>query len=288
MCRLFGFRSVIPSQVHTSLVRAENALMIQSHEHPDGWGVAYYQGGCPHLVKSAKTAIDDSLFQKISGIVSSETVLAHLRKATSGELSLLNTHPFQYGKWVFAHNGNIENFAACKTLIQAEIAPRFRRFALGQTDSELLFLLILTRLERYCDVHVDDIPVEQVFTACQEALAFICEQVEPLGPEDGDSSKTYLSLLMTNGHTMVGHHGGQTLSFSTHKTLCSQRNHCPFLSESCERATWSGQVNHLILSSEQLAGENVWQKMKRGEFVGVDRRMQLKRAHFDYSPFVCS
>ena len=41
MCRLFGFRSVIPSQVHQSLVGAENALMLQSDRHPDGWGVAW-------------------------------------------------------------------------------------------------------------------------------------------------------------------------------------------------------------------------------------------------------
>ena len=61
MCRLFGFRSVIPSQVHRSLLSAENALVWQSERHPDGWGVAYFVGGIPHLIKSAETAIQDSL-----------------------------------------------------------------------------------------------------------------------------------------------------------------------------------------------------------------------------------
>ena len=92
MCRLFGFRSVISSQVHRSLVEADNALLHQSNFHSDGWGVAYYVANAPHLVKSTSAAVEDSLFKKVSGIVSSETVLAHLRKATQGELCITNIH----------------------------------------------------------------------------------------------------------------------------------------------------------------------------------------------------
>ena len=59
MCRLFGFRSVIPSQVHRSLLAAENALGTQSNQHPDGWGVAYYVDGAPHVTKNPITALGD-------------------------------------------------------------------------------------------------------------------------------------------------------------------------------------------------------------------------------------
>ena len=64
MCRLFGFRSVIHSQVHQSLVRADNALMLQSSSHPDGWGVAWYLEGVPHVLRSLNRAIDCKLFKK--------------------------------------------------------------------------------------------------------------------------------------------------------------------------------------------------------------------------------
>ena len=70
MCRLFGFRSVIPSQVHRSLLDADNALGIQSNEHPDGWGVAYYVEGAPHVARSPVTALGDQLFHRVSGVVS--------------------------------------------------------------------------------------------------------------------------------------------------------------------------------------------------------------------------
>ena len=50
MCRLFGFRSIIKSQVHSSLVGADDSLMTLSSDHPDGWGVAYYVEGAPHVL----------------------------------------------------------------------------------------------------------------------------------------------------------------------------------------------------------------------------------------------
>ena len=124
MCRLFGFRSVLSSHVHTSLVSADNALVSQSERHPDGWGVAYYREGAPHLVKAPHSALACSLFQRVSGVVTSETVVAHLRKATQGELSVINTHPFQYGPWVFAHNGNLKGFATARAALAQALKRR--------------------------------------------------------------------------------------------------------------------------------------------------------------------
>ena len=141
MCRLFGFRSTIKSKVHTSLIHAENALGIQSVDHPDGWGVSYYIGNSPHVIKADKPAMDCDIFKKVSGVVSSHTVLAHIRKSTIGTVSPLNTHPFQFGRWVFAHNGNIESFEEKKDDLIKLISPTFTPYILGTTDSELIFYI---------------------------------------------------------------------------------------------------------------------------------------------------
>lgn len=276
MCRLFGFRSVIPSQVHSSLVSADNALMIQSEEHPDGWGVAYYLGGAPHIIKAVSTAISDSLFQHVSGIVSSETVLAHLRKATQGSKTIINTHPFQYGSWVFAHNGNVKDFDLYKEQIREKIAPMLRRFILGETDSETVFYLILTHIARRIELHRPGCSVDIVADAVRDAMA---ELIEVCGMyshnNDGPPTDTYLSFLLTNGTTMLAHHGGKDLFYSTYKQSCSMRDLCPSLSPECENPTKTGFINHLILSSEPLQGENIWLKMEPGLMVGIDWRMQL-------------
>jgi len=34
-------------------VQADNALCSLSEQHPDGWGVAYYVDGTPHVMRSA-------------------------------------------------------------------------------------------------------------------------------------------------------------------------------------------------------------------------------------------
>ncbi len=124
------------SGVHRSLVSADNALVLQSERHPDGWGVAYYVAGAPHVVKSAAAAVSDHLFRHVSGVVTSETVLAHIRKATQGDLSTINTHPFQYGTWVFAHNGNIKGFAAVRDALDADrfVATRITTGSVGPAE----------------------------------------------------------------------------------------------------------------------------------------------------------
>ncbi len=277
MCRLFGFRSVIESQVHHSLLHAENALMRQSERHPDGWGVGYYVAGAPHIIKSSEAAITDVLFRRVSGIVSSETVIAHIRKATQGQLTILNTHPFQYGNWVFAHNGNIAEFGGRRDALKKRIAPRLQRFILGDTDSEVLFYLLLTHIAQRAELHRPGCDIDAVAEAARDTVDEITSITGPFYHQnDGPPHETYLTFLLTNGSTMLAHHGGKDLYYSTYKTLCSQRDLCPSFSQECEQKTQTGFVNHLILSSEPLQGENVWLPMIPGQMVGVDWRMRLR------------
>ncbi len=270
MCRLFGFRSVIPSQVHRSLLDADNALAVQSCNHPDGWGVAYYVDGCPHLTKSASTALNDTLFRRVSGIVASETVVAHIRKATVGVNSVLNTHPFQHGRWVFAHNGDIPKFDRCRDALMDLVAPRLRRFVLGDTDSEVIFFLLLSELSRHG-------PLDRRFGAdtVVQALTETVARVRAVADTDDAPSSALLNLLVTNGTTLAAIHGGKDLYWSSYKTRCSDRDSCPALAFECEHASKSGFVNHLIVSSEPLQGENVWLPMKQGEIVAIDWRMRV-------------
>lgn len=274
MCRLFGFRSVIPSQVHSSLLNAENALGAQSNLHPDGWGVAYYVDGAPHVTKSPTHALGDQLFHRLSGVVSSETVLAHVRRATQGDKGLLNCHPFQFGRWVFAHNGDIPGFAdRYVTRLRQEISPRLRRFVLGETDSETIFFIFLSVLEGRVPLR-DSAELGEVVAAVKTTLGLVralCEDASQKAP-------VLLTFIVTDGDTMVATHGGKELSFSTYKTRCPDRQHCSSLSDVCEQPSTTGQVNHLIVSSERLQGFNVWEELAPGDILAVDARMRVVRS----------
>lgn len=276
MCRLFGFRSVIPSQVHRSLLAADNAIGTQSEDHPDGWGVAYYVDGSPHVTKSPTLALGDQLFHRLSGVVSSETVLAHVRKATVGHTTVLNTHPFQYGRWVFAHNGNIPRFEAHREQLAALIDPRLRRFVLGETDSETVFHILLSELAKAA-------PLDQP-RSLLDLVAGLRAAVSAIGVTIGACDPTdplLLTLMITDGRILAACHGGKDLYWSTHKNRCSDRDVCSSLSPECEAPTQTGRVNHCIISSEPLQGENVWARLNHGDMVGVDEHMRVMRASLD-------
>jgi len=270
MCRLFGFRSVIQSQVHRSLVQADNALCGLSEQHPDGWGVAYYVDGTPHLMRSACSALSDRVFQRVSGVVASETVLAHVRKATQGPLSVLNCHPFQHGRWTFAHNGDIPRFNERREALLAHVSPRLVRYILGETDSEVFFFMVLTQLARYGSLD-SQFTITDVASALSRALWLVRDTCDL----PGDERPSWLTCILTDGATMVAHQGGKELHYSTYKTRCADRQICKSLKPACEAPSPDGFVNHLIFSSQPLSGENVWHEMSTGDVVGVDARMRL-------------
>jgi len=116
MCRLYGFIATEPTKVECSLVRAQNALLKQSRSdsrgraHPDGWGVAYYKEELPIVERRVTAAGRDVQFDALAARTHARVVIAHVRTASVGSVSEANTHPFNIGRWVFAHNGTIPEF----------------------------------------------------------------------------------------------------------------------------------------------------------------------------------
>jgi glutamine amidotransferase len=279
VCRMFGFKSVIPSQVHNSLVHADNALGFQSENHPDGWGVVHYIDGAPHVIRSPETAKDDKLFHRVSGVVASETVVAHVRKATQGANSVLNCHPFQYGRWTFAHNGDIPNFEDRKSRLLQTINPHIRRFILGDTDSEVVFHMFLSELSRYGPL-TRRLAIKNVMDSLRDTM----KKVRELCDDPNAEKKSLLTAIATNGTTMVATRGGKELYWSTYKQRCSDRDTCAYFAPECEAHSQSGFINHMLVSSEPLSGENLWIEFEEGETVGVDWRMEFIRQDKDGSP----
>lgn len=267
---------MIPSQMHRSLLAAENALGVQSNQHPDGWGVAFYIDGAPHVTRSPSTALGDALFHRLSGVVASETVLAHVRKATQGDKTVFNCHPFQHGRWVFAHNGDIPRFDEVREPLRELIDTRLRRFVMGDTDSEVVFFVFVSELYRAAAGK----PAE--LSHALSALRTTVKRVREICDGRAGVERALLTLLATDGENLVATHGGKELYFSTYKKRCSDREHCPSLSAVCEAPSTTGYVNHFIVSSEPLHGENVWIALEAGDIVGIDRYMQVARSHVDH------
>lgn len=273
MCRLFGFRSLFPSDVHRSLVRETNALQVQSREHPDGWGIGWWSDAAPtpHLVRSAGAAYAEEEFKR-TALVSSSAVIAHLRKASVGPVTLDNAHPFRWGPWLFAHNGTVSEFDACRAKIEREIDPVFLPVVIGDTDSARCFGVFLTRLARLADP-AGDVPLKIVARALAETVHIVCGIADP-----GAATPSATTFLVGNGKLMLAFRRGRTLWYSAHKNRCADRDACAHFGAGCEAPVATDEpVNHLIIASERVSLEDVWSEVPLEGMIGVDHQMRLHR-----------
>jgi len=130
------------------LLGAPDSLSEQSRREPDGTGVGAYRArGRPVVYKQAVAAYKDRAFAREARRLSSRTFVAHVRYASTGGLSLRNTHPFELDDRLFAHNGVLEDLAA----LERKLGPDLERVQ-GDTDSERFFALITREIERCADV----------------------------------------------------------------------------------------------------------------------------------------
>jgi predicted glutamine amidotransferase len=148
MCQLLGMNCNVPTDIVFSFT---GFAMRGGHtdSHHDGWGIAFFEGaGVRHFVDH-QSAIASPVAELIKRFpIKSKNVIAHIRKATQGQVALENCHPFVrelWGRyWVFAHNGDLKEFHPA---LNGPFRP------VGTTDSELAFCWLLQELRaRFGDV----------------------------------------------------------------------------------------------------------------------------------------
>lgn len=143
MCQLLGMNCNTPTDICFSFTgfRARGGL---TDVHQDGWGIAFFEGKGVRLFLDPLPSAESPVAELVRNYpIKSKNVIAHIRKATQGVISLENTHPFMrelWGRyWIFAHNGDIPSFQ-----------PQFEGLYLpvGSTDSERAFCWIMQELRK--------------------------------------------------------------------------------------------------------------------------------------------
>ena len=141
MCQLLGMNCNVPTDIVFSFTGFAHRGG-RTDTHHDGWGIAFFEGsGVRHFVDH-QAAIDSPIAELIKRYpIKSTNVIAHIRKATQGQVALENCHPFVrelWGRyWVFAHNGDLKDFAPA---LHGPFRP------VGNTDSELAFCWLMQEL----------------------------------------------------------------------------------------------------------------------------------------------
>lgn len=146
MCRLLGL-SAGQQLVHATfwLVDAPDSLEVESRRNVDGSGIGYFGAdGSPIVDKQPQAAYRDPEFVREALEAEARTFVAHVRWASTGKVSSVNTHPFSMACRVMAHNGGFGDLP----LLEAFLGD-YRDLVVGDTDSERYFALITKEIDAH-------------------------------------------------------------------------------------------------------------------------------------------
>lgn len=255
MCRLLAIVSSEPTEYRVVLHDAPRSLAVLSREHRDGWGIAVHAETTGwNLERSTLTACDDARFRELAG-GTGETLVAHIRQKTVGPTSLENTHPFLRDGFIFAHNGTIRKLDA----LESRISARRRAELKGDTDSERLFAVVLSRLD-----------AAQIGACClsENADQVLRELAAELRAIEGIGS---FNFVLSNGRTTYVHRFGRSLYVLT------RGRHDPLVRMRIAKETgvaietpWSARRRAVFVASEALTDEP-WRPVTEGTMLRLER-----------------
>lgn len=155
MCRLVAYfgspvmlDTVVCSPAHSLLRQSICAQEARTATQGDGFGIGWYgEGSDPGLYREVMPAWSDENLQSLCATVRSRLFFAHVRASTGTGIARQNCHPFRQGRWMFMHNGQIGGYALVRRTLEALLPDALYAQRKGATDSELLFLLIMARIE---------------------------------------------------------------------------------------------------------------------------------------------
>lgn len=253
MCRLFGMSAGEQRARATFwLLDAPDSLAAQSHREPDGTGLGWFdERGAARLRKQPIAAYGDADFGREAREISSSTFVAHVRFASTGSLTLPNTHPFEQEGRLFAHNGVIEDLDA----LDAQLGNA-RALVRGDTDSERLFALITREIES----HGGDVEAG-IASAC----AWVAANLPLLA----------INLILTTDQDLWALRYPETHELHIlEREPGSTLEHASSLG-SRVRSEHGVSERLVVVASEPMDDDPQWRALESGELIHVDRALHV-------------
>lgn len=152
MCRWLAYRGS-PILVEKALYSPAHSLIDQSlHStlgaeptNGDGFGLGWYDDQpLPGVFRSIEPAWNDQNLRELSAHVTSGLFFAHIRAAIGSAVQQTNCHPFRHGRWLFMHNGYVDELARVRRDLMLAVDESLYPEIAGHADTEILFYLALT------------------------------------------------------------------------------------------------------------------------------------------------
>jgi glutamine amidotransferase len=256
MCRLLAICSSESTDFKIVLREAPRSLAALSREHRDGWGIAVFDAGLGTwtIDKGILCASEDERFHRLAIGSHGNLLVSHVRQKTVGDTSLANTHPFKRGRWVFAHNGTIKDVS----WLRDHASPERRAEVEGETDSELLFAWLLTRLDE------GGVALEPPSARTDRVLGEATKAARAQ-PESGA-----LNFLLSDGMTTYAHRFGRSMFLLERSPDDAVRERRTSRDGTIVETPWSGRRSAVFVASERITDEP-WQNVEDGVLLRIER-----------------
>ena len=238
------------------------------HEH--GWGLAIYEGRGLRTFHDPQPAAQSRLAEFVAHYpVQTYSMMAHIRYATQGAVSLENVHPFQremWGiPWCFCHNGEIPKCKGGQTVKLGTKDQRFLYHPVGDTDSEAFFCTLLNALRaEFCELPTLPVLYETLQRLCAEIVS-------------GEEDTTILNFLLGCGpytlfaYSWPGARPGSSIWNGLYYTI----RRPPFSTASlvdCDYAVDFSTVTTAadrvaVIATAPLTTDEEWKEFKRGQLL---------------------
>ena len=203
MCRFVAYlgKPILASEL---LLKPKNSLFKQSYQaletempvNGDGFGLGWYNSSIrekPALFRSIRPAWNDENLKHNASMIKTTCFLAHIRAATQGNVSIENSHPFQYKEYLMMQNGGIQDFAKIKRQLIYRLDEESFQWIQGQTDTQYIFALFMTIVKEMSldkSVTLDDLDLcfSQTFA-----------EIEEMKKDHQLNSPSLYNLVLTNG-----------------------------------------------------------------------------------------
>lgn len=135
---------------------------------------------------------------RLANTIKSTVIFAHVRAATEGtQVCECSCHPFQAGRFLFMHNGNIGGYETVRKRLITGLGERAFKYAVnkGSSDSALCFALFLDQLTDY---HLALTPAEML-----NKIDHVIRQLDEACDDAAVDEASMLNFIITDGITML-------------------------------------------------------------------------------------
>ena len=200
----------------------------------------------------------------IQGITAT-SLLIHIRHATVGAWKDVNTHPFRFRRWLFAHVGHLPGLDKGRNDIINQLPPFLARSIRGDTDSELAFHLLLADLFKEGALNDLDLDTEQLSN-------FLTHTISNINHYHVKASKSpEFAMIITNGQIMAAACKNVSMHYSHREGIQTCAHH----DDNKQQEQLHRRFKGIMIGAEMTNPGHQWREVADNSLLTVSKSLEL-------------